>query len=380
MKIHNILIYFFIISLCSCGNLFTPMINENKQVDYYEDTDSQKILGFGNIEAGNNVLIVLGMDIYKFRIENIGSGDIGNKIINYLVNPDLYYYYPTDPNSTVFYKKFISNWFNWKDKVLDCDNAYYYVIITNTEEDIIPSIKYADLVFDYFILYFHGDRTYVESRAITRGDLIYNFSDSDIKKCFSSDCLSLVLSCNSNGLGISNYSFAIMLSYLTGVKNMVASNSKVFDNLDIGRCYYGDFKKVSYIDYDLQAVYNQYKSLSYEQSYNSYRKKHIVFQLPISSILNNKAEECLEKELYYLVYSSYDDYYKYTDITNSYCDVYLNYQTKDIILKYSTKYGDYITSSVCCKISSDYFNVISFVADVYNPNTMDGKYLEFVFK
>lgn len=381
MKLFRFVLFVFIIFFCSCDISIISTVDENSIVGYFEDTETHKVFGFGNTETKNNVLVVIGMDVYKERIEPIGTGNMSSKILNYLINPTLYYYHPTDPNSSVFNEEYVSNWFDWKDSFLTYEDAYYYVIITKDENKIMQAIKSSDLLFNYFVLYFHGDRSYINSRAITSADLVYNFDDKEIQNSFSPNCFSLVISCNSNGLGLSNYSFAVVLSYLIGTKNMYASSSVVFDDKEITRNFYGDFKKVSYLDYDLDNVYKQYKDLSSEQEVDSYREKHLNLEISNFSILDKDAfDYSVNKELYYFVYSCYDDYYKNINITNSYSDIYLNYETKEVIWKCSKKNGDYLFSNLYYKINPEYFNLISFVSDVYNPNNMDGKYIEFIFK
>jgi len=356
------------------------MSTDMKDVEYYENTDNQKIFSFGNIDSGKNVLVVIGSDIYKERIESVGSDSIENKILSYMVNPSLYYYYPTDPKSENFESKYKGEEYkNWKNEYLDLQNAYYYVIVTNKEENILSLIKSSGLVFNYFMLYFHGNRNYIEARFISRGDLVMNLNDSEIKSHFDKNCLGLMLACSVNGFDITNYSFAVLFSYALGIKNMIVSSSNIFDNLSSSyRKYYGNFKKVFYGDYDLESAYDKYINLSHIQSFNSSAQEHLIINLPNSVIIDNSAFGYLAPP-FYLVYSSCDDYFDNLNITNSYCEVYLNYETEEVIWKYYTKFEDTVISSICYKLSSEYFDLLSFVCDVYNSSSVDYKYLDLAF-
>lgn len=372
---------FFMVPLCvfvcSCV-IPTSLVDTQGGVTYSQSSEDQKVFSFGNKKSDKNVLIVLGSDIYKERFVSIGNSTVESKILSYTVNAKLYNYYPDDPDSTLFDSKFSHGERpDWIDD-LDLNNAFYYVIVTNQEENVFPLVKSSGLAFDYFWMYFHGSRNDFDSRALYRTDLLLNLNDSDIKKSFKEDCFALILSCNFDSYHVSSYSFAVLLSYYTGIGNMTASACKVFDSMDENRIYYGDFRKVSYDDDEIQNIYRQYQTLVSVRSSNSLRGEHLVVSLPIVSVVSSDAANLLSNEYFYSVYSTYDSYYQ-TNNETSQCEVYLNYKDKQVIWRYVYKVDDVVTKSVCYQISSDYFGLFLLIFDVYGNGTVSYKYVDLEF-
>lgn len=384
-------ILFFIVPLCvfvySCTDPVSP-VNIQSGVDYYQNSDNQQVFSFGNKNANRNVLVVLGSDIYRDRFLNIGNDYISSRILSYIVNPKLEYYYPDDPYSKNYDQKFVyKEYVDWKSESLDLNNAFYYVIVTSGELDknLFSLIKSSGLVFSNWMWYRHSNRDYtdarmVNSRSISRVDLLTNLDDPDIKKCFSKDCLGLMISCSLYEYSVSDYSLASLLSYYTGVKNMIASRSVVFDNGSVhNRKYSGDFRTVSYDENELRQAYDQYKNLVSVVPVNSLKGSHLAVDLPVSSVLNNDAKSIIDSNgLYRLVYSSSDVYY-HGDNQVSACEMYFNYQDRMAIWKVSYLANNGASESSYYQVSSDYFGLFLLIFDIYGNGSSFPMYIDLAF-
>lgn len=260
--------------------------------DMYKNTPDEKVFRFGNKNAKKNVLLLLGVDLYVHRVLNReGYNDpfeevsVTQRLLNYC-------------NGSNSYKKGdgVKAYYQWKkdDTLFNVNDCNFLVIVTNNEENILSDIvsysKRLNMIFDYFIFSFHGSPDSIDSdfkvRSLSRADILEQLDSSEnIKKCFTENCDSIILSCSvlSDDLPIP---FAVFMRVVTGIRNMSASKSLTYEVDSPGYIFerWGEFQLVTDTSVEklksMALLYRQYAKS--EDATNEYGSSYasVVVNLP----------------------------------------------------------------------------------------------------